>query len=433
VPSKSRRLTAADAAALVRPVDSIATGFAGGQADAILEAIGARTDLTDVVLFAGLFSAPYRMLLQPGVRVVSGFFGPVERAARKAGARIEYLAADFHGLEALALRLKPRLVLAVTTPPDADGWLSFGIHPASVYRPFLQAAADPERLAVAQVNPRMPRLAGLPELGGNRVHVSEVDVLVEHPSDLPALPAPQASSEDLEIARQIDALVESGSTLQFGIGAIPNEVARALAAGSDDDLGLHTEMLSDGAMVLHRAGKVSNRKGLYDGVTVATFALGGADLYAWLQAEGAAAVRMLPVGSVNDPALLRRLRNFVSINGALAVDLLGQIAADHVGGHQYSGVGGHDSFVMGAREAPGGKSIVCLRSTATVGGQRVSTIVPRIGTGMTVTTPRHHAQWVVTEHGAVDLSPLGDRSRAAALIELAHPDFRDELRAASAG
>jgi acyl-CoA hydrolase len=431
MPAKGHQLSAVDAAALVRPTDTILTGFAGGQAGEILEAIGARTNLTDVSLYTGLLGAPYRLLLNPGVRVLSGFFGPVERAARAQGCRVEYVAADFHGLEAMALRLKPRVVLAVTTPPDADGWMSFGVHPAAVYRPFVQAAADPERLAIAEVNARMPRLDGLPELGRNRVHVSEVDGWVEHAADLPALTIPEATPEELEIARRVDALVGPGSTLQFGIGAIPNEVARALAEGPDGDFGLHTEMISDGVMQLHRAGKVTNRKGLYDGVTVAAFALGTAGLYGWL--DGNPDVRMLPVPFVNDPALLRKLRSLVSINGALAIDLHGQIAADYVGGHQYSGVGGHHSFVMGAREAPGGMSIVCLRSTAMVHGVRVSTILPALGADTTVTTPRHHAQWIVTEHGAVDVSALGDRARAEALIALAHPDHRGDLRVASAG
>jgi acyl-CoA hydrolase len=431
VPRKGRHVDAAGAAALVRPVDTILTGFVGGQAGAVLEALADRSDLTDVTFMTGLLGAPYRLLEHPAVRTVSGFFGPIERAARAAGARIEYVAADFHGLEALALRTKPRVVLAVTTPPDAEGFLSFGIHAAAVYRPFVQAAADPERLAIAQVNDRMPQVDGLPELGRNRVHVSEIDAWVEHSEPPLPLPIPEASAEDRTIAGHIDALVGSGSTLQFGIGAIPNEVARALAEGPDDDLGLHTEMISDGVMHLHRAGKVTNRKGLYDGVTIATFALGSTELYGWLDRNPD--VRMLPVPFVNDPALLRRLRRFVSINGALAVDLLGQIAADHVGGRQYSGVGGHDSFVMGAREAPDGMSIVCLRSTVEVGGRRRSTIVPRLGGDMTVTTPRHHTQWVATEYGVVDVSTLGDRSRARALIELAHPDFRDELRAAIIG
>ncbi|TMA45953.1 MAG: 4-hydroxybutyrate CoA-transferase, partial [Deltaproteobacteria bacterium] len=221
-------------------------------------------------------------------------------------------------------------------------------------------------------------------------------------------------------------LVDDGSTLQFGIGAIPDEVARLLATGPRADLGIHTEMISDGVMHLHAAGKVTNRKGLYDGVSVGTFALGSQALYAWLHENPV--VRVLPVGAVNDPALMRKLRRFVSVNGALAIDLSGQVAADHVGGRQYSGVGGHEAFVMGASEAPGGRTIVCLKSTATVRGERISTIVPALPAGTLVTTPRHHVQWVVTEHGAVDLSALGDVDRARALVEIAHPDFREPMR-----
>jgi len=190
-------------------------------------------------------------------------------------------------------------------------------------------------------------------------------------------------------------------------------------------------MISDGLMGLHRAGKVNNaHKGLYDGVSIGTFALGSAELYAWL--DGNRDLRMLPVSLTNEPGLLHRLRSFVSINGALAVDLLGQVAADHVGGKQYSGVGGAEAFVQGASEAPGGKSLICLASTAVVGGRRISTIVPRLGTDVCVTTPRHHVQWVITEHGAADLSALTDVERARALITLAHPDFRDELARAAA-
>jgi acyl-CoA hydrolase len=160
---------------------------------------------------------------------------------------------------------------------------------------------------------------------------------------------------------------------------------------------------------------------------VGTFALGSPDLYEWIAREPA--VRILPVSATNDPALHRRLRRFVSVNGALAMDLAGQVVADRIGGRQYSGVGGHEAFVTGASEAPAGRTILCLRSTANVGGERISTIVPSLPPGTTVTTPRHHVQWIVTEHGAVDLSVLGDRTRVAALIGIAHPDFRDRLRA----
>ncbi|MGH7895024.1 MAG: acetyl-CoA hydrolase/transferase family protein [Candidatus Binatia bacterium] len=428
---KGRQVTVTEAAALVRSRDTLTCGFVSGQPAGILDALGARDDLEDVVLYTGLLAAPYTLLSKPGVRVLSGFFGPIERMARAAGARIEFLPGDFHGLERLALRMKPRVVMAVTTPPDAEGWMSFGTHAGAAYAPFLQAAHAPDRLAIAEVNPRMPRVAGLPELGGHRVHVDQVDAWCVHEADLFTLPDEPASTTEAAIAAHVARVVEEGSTLQFGIGAVPNEIARILAGGPLGDFGIHTEMISDGVMQLHRAGKVTNRKGLYDGVSVATFALGSADLYRWLDANPE--VRMLPVSATNEPSLLRRLRRFVSVNGALTVDLFGQVAADHVGGRQYSGVGGAESFVMGAGEAPGGKSLLCLKSTATVGGRAISTIVPELPGGTLVTTPRHHVQYVVTEHGAVDLSPLGDRARAEALIGIAHPDFRDALRVARPG
>jgi acyl-CoA hydrolase len=429
VVDKGRELSVADAAALIAPRDMVACGFVSGQPKGILEALGARTDLDDVLLITGLLAAPYALLQNPKIRVWSAFFGPIERMARAAGARVEFLPGDFHGLERLALVHPPRVVLAVTTPPDADGWMSFGTHAGATYRPFVDAARDPARLAIAEVNPQMPRVAGLPEHGGNRVHVSEIDAWTTYDAPLFELPDAAPSAEDLAIADHVMSLVGEGASLQFGIGGVPTEIARRLAAGPLGDFGIHTEMVSDGVMALHQAGKVTNRKGMYDGVSVATFALGSAALHRWL--DGNEAVRMLPVSATNEPALLRRLRNFVSVNGCLSIDLFGQVAADHVGGRQYSGVGGGESFVMGAGEAPGGKSILCLKSAVTVGGTRIPTIVPAFGPGTLVTTPRHHVQWVVTEHGAVDLSFLSDVERARALVGIAHPADRDALAAAA--
>lgn len=427
---ESRKLRLEAAARLVRPRDSVLCGFVAGQPVGFLEALGARTDLVDVVLHTGLLSRPYALLKNPGVRVVSGFFGPIERMARASGARVSYLPADFSGLERLALRLKPRVALAVTSPPDREGWLSFGAQAGASFRPFLEAARDPERLAIAEVNPRMPRVDGLPEFGRNRVHLSEIDAWVEHDAELVTLPAPKPSPEDLAIARRVCDRIEPGAILQFGIGAIPDEIARLLSEGPMGGFGIHTEMISDGAMQLHEAGKVTNRKPLYDGFTVATFALGSSKLYAWL--DGNPNLRMLPVTEVNGASVLARLPRLTSVNGALSIDLAGQVAADFVGGRQYSGAGGHESFVSGAGAAPGGKSFLCLKSTAHVGGARVSTLVPSFSEGTRVATPRHHVQYVVTEHGAADLSVLSDSERPAALIELAHPDFRDSLRASLA-
>src|SRR5262249_2756268 len=155
--------------------------------------------------------------------------------------------------------------------------------------------------------------------------------------------------------------------------------------------------------------KVTNKKPVYPGFTVATFALGGETLYRWL--DGNASVRMLPVTAVNGAPVLERLAKLTSVNGALAVDLAGQVAADSIGGRQHSGTGGHEAFVAGAGAAPGGQSFLCLKSTANVNGTTVSTIVHAFDSGTRVTTPRHHVRWVVTEHGAVDLSVLDDVER----------------------
>ncbi len=421
----AKKLTIEEAVGLVRPRDTIATGLASGQAVGLLEALGKRDDLEYVRLYIGLMILPYSFLLNPKVHVLSGFFGPIERAARAQGCNVEYVCEDFIGLERLALKLKPRVVFAPTTLPDDEGFLNFGAHSGATTRPFMEAAKDNQRLAIAEANPNMPAVAGLPEHGGNRIHVSEVDYWVENPSTLTTLPVAEPSAEELAIADYVAAEIDEGANLQFGIGAIPNEIARILAAGDRGDFGIHTEMISDGVMHLHQSGKVLNRRTVYENVSVATFALGSKALYDWL--DDNPVVRMLPVSAVNEPSVVSRMDKFVSVNGALAVDLLGQVAADFVGGSQYSGVGGHELFVTGAEGAPHGKSFLCLKSTATVGGERRSTILARIGGDIAVTTPRHHVQQIVTEYGVAHIEGLGDRERARALVEIAHPDFRDEL------
>src|SRR5438309_3162962 len=215
---KSRKLDPEAAARLVQPRDTVLCGFVAGQPVGFLDALGARTDLEDVALYTGLLTRPFALLQNPGVRVVSGFFGPIERMARAAGARGSYLPADFNGLERRALRMKPRVALAVTSLPDREGWLSFGVQAGASYRPFLDAARDPERLAIAEVNPRMPRIDGIAELGGNRVHISEVDAWVEYENELVTLPQEEPSTEDLAIARLVAERIEDQAILQFGIG-----------------------------------------------------------------------------------------------------------------------------------------------------------------------------------------------------------------------
>ena len=313
---------------------------------------------------------------------------------------------------------------------DERGFFSFGLHAGATYESFCAAARDPKRLAIAEVVADMPCVYGLGEHGGNRIHVSEVDCVVESDRSAFVLPDIAVTDADERIAAHVEQLIDDGATLQFGIGGIPNSVARLLADGGKGDFGIHTEMFVDGIMRLHQAGKVTNHKGIFDGFSIATFAAGSADLYRWLHRNPE--VRMLPVAQVNDPAIIRRNRRMVSVNGALAVDLSGQVMADTIGARQYSGVGGHELFVIGAHDAEGGKSIICLHSTASVGGQTLSSIVAELPLGTPVSTPRHHVQYVVTEFGVANLGMLTARERRAALIGIAHPDFRDALRDSAA-
>jgi acyl-CoA hydrolase len=424
--SKLRSLR--QAVELIHPEDSLAAPIATGQPAAFLAALAERSDYSNLLIFSGLLIEPYAVLQQPGVRLVSGFFGPIERMMKSMGLRVQYLPADFLGWERYAMQAKPRVVVSAVAAMDEHGYLSFGLHSGASFNAFLAAAHDPQRLAIAEVNCNLPHVLGLGRYGGHRIHVSDVDCIVESDRPLFELPPSAIGDEDRAIAESVERLIDNGATLQIGIGGVPNIVAQLLAEGKKGDFGIHTEMLVDGIMQLHQAGKVSNHKGIYDGFSVATFAAGSRELYAWMNRNPE--VRLLPVAQVNDPAIIRANRNMVSINGALAVDLCGQIMADTIGPRQYSGVGGHELFVIGAHDSPGGKSTICLHSTTHVDGKLVSTIVPYLPPGTPVSTPRHHVQYVVSEHGAVNLAMLSDSERAEALVSIAHPDFRDELRAA---
>ena len=194
--------------------------------------------------------------------------------------------------------------------------------------------------------------------------------------------------------------------------------------------GVHSEMFTTGLMRLHQSGKVTNdAKGMFDGVSVTTFALGVSELYQWL--DGNAEVAFVPVDTVNDPTIISRNANLVSINGALSVDLYGQVMADSIDGRQISGVGGHEDFVAGAELHLDARSLICLRSTALRGGETVSRIAGIPPEGTVVSTPRHHTGVVITEYGVAELTGRTVRERAHLLADIAHPDFRRDLRKAA--
>jgi acyl-CoA hydrolase len=272
----------------------------------------------------------------------------------------------------------------------------------------------------------------MPPSYDNTIPLDVVDVLVESDGVPFALEDPPSNEADAAIAAHALAYVHEGSTLQTGIGAIPNIVASELARGPLGGFGVHSEMFTTGLMQLHQAGKVSNdAKGIFDGVSVTTFALGVAELYTWL--DGNESVAFLPVDTVNDPTVISQNANLVSINGALSVDLYGQVMADNIDGRQISGVGGHEDFVAGAELHLDAHSLICLRSTTEREGEVVSRIAGVPPQGAVVSTPRHHTGVVITEYGAAELTGCTVRERAHLLVDIAHPDFRRDLRKAADG
>ena len=421
-----------EATARIRKRDTIGFGLGPANPDAFLTALGARDDWEDLTFGGALLLGYYTVFTQPGVSYRSGFFGPAERILLAQGANVELVPGAFRQFAPILRRFAPRVMTVQGAPPDADGTINLSLHLGATHDELMMAGQDPERLLVVEVNPKLPRTSSLPPRFTNTLPVDLVDVVIEAEGDPYVLGQTESDDIDGAIADVARAFIADGATLQIGIGAVPNMVAKQLAAGPGSNYGIHSEMFTDGLMELHQAGKVSNdAKGLFSGVSVTTFALGSSQLYRWL--DGNDQVAFVPVEVVNDPSVIAANHTFVSINGALSVDLYGQVVADSIDGKQVSGVGGHEDFVAGAELRIDDHSLICLRSTAVVGGTTRSRIVPFLPEGSVVSTPRHHTGVIITEYGAADLSGRTVRERAAALVEIAHPDFRDELRSVADG
>ena len=424
------RCTPQEAAELVRPRDTIGFGLGPGNPDAFLTALGERDDWEQLVFGGALLLGYYTVMTKPGVSYRSGFFGPAERILLAEGHDVELVPGGFRQFAPILARFAPRIMTAQAAPPDADGRVNLSLHYGATRDELMRAGNDPNRVLLVEVNPRLPRTRSLAPDFDNTLPLELIDVLVEADGEPYVLADPPPSEQDAAIAARALEFVTDGSTLQTGIGAIPNMIATKLAEGAGGGYGVHSEMLTTGLMRLHQAGKVANdAKGIFDGVSVTTFALGSAELYQWL--DGNRDVAFLPVDVVNDPTVIGRNRKLVSINGALCVDLYGQIVADNIDGKQISGVGGHEDFVAGADLQADAHSLICLHSTVTIDGAVRSRILPALPEGAIVSTPRHHTGVVVTEYGAAPVSGLTVRERARALADIAHPDFREALHAAA--
>jgi acetyl-CoA hydrolase len=300
------------------------------------------------------------------------------------------------------------------SPPDEHGFCSLGIEVGLTKTP-----AESARMIIAEVNDRMPRT-----LGDSFIHVSRLTHIV--PVSYPPLELHQdhRSEEEHRIAQFCASLIEDGSTLQMGIGGVPDAVLSLL--GDRRDLGIHSEMFSDGVIDLVERGVITGaRKTLHPGKIIAGFLMGTRRLYDFV--DNNPMVELHPTEYVNDPFRIAQNDRMVAINSAIEVDLTGQVCADSIGPRIYSGVGGQVDFVYGASRSRGGKPIIALPSTATVKGQPVSRIVALLKPGAGVVTTRNHVHYVVTEHGIANLYGQSLRQRARALIGVAHPQFREEL------
>lgn len=340
------------------------------------------------------------------------FVGGNIRAAVAAG-RADYIPVFLSEIPALFRHgiLPLDVAMLQVSPPDRHGFCSLGVS-VDASLAAEQAAAH----VIAQVNPRMPRTHG-----DGLIHVSRIDALVEVDEPLPQIAPAQLTEVERAIGRHVAGLVDDGATLQMGIGAIPDAVLAAL--GGHKDLGVHTEMFSDGVVDLVEKGVITGRhKRKHPGKIVSSFLMGTQRLYDFV--DDNPAVVLCSSEYVNDTGVIRKNPKVTAINSAIEVDLTGQICADSIGTRMYSGVGGQMDFIRGASLSAGGKPIIALPSTTRRGETR---IVPYLKQGAGVVTTRAHVHYVVTEHGVAWLYGKTLRQRARALIDIAHPDHREAL------
>lgn len=304
------------------------------------------------------------------------------------------------------------VALVHLSPPDNYGFCSFGVEVGLTKTP-----AESARIIIAEVNQQMPRT-----LGDSFIHISNVDYIV--PVDYPLVEMPMAGNDSSEvidrIAGHVAELIPDGATIQMGIGAIPDTMLKYMY--EKKNLGIHTELFSDGVIDLVEAGVLTNaRKTLHPGKIIAGFILGTKRLYDWV--DDNPLIELHPTEYVNDPFVIAQNENMVAVNSAIEVDLTGQVCADSIGPKIYSGVGGQLDFIYGASRSKGGIPIIALPSTA----RQFSRIVPMLKTGAGVVTTRNHVRYIITEYGIADLYGKTIRQRAHSLINIAHPEFRDNL------
>jgi 4-hydroxybutyrate CoA-transferase len=413
----ARGVSAAEAVSRLRSLTNVFVHGASATPTPLLEALALRTDLEDVRLYHLHLGGPVPFVapdLAGRFQSVSLFTGSALREPIAEG-RADFLPVFLSDVPALfrSRRLPLDAALVQLSPPDRHGLCTLG---TSV--DVARAAVDAAPLIIAEINQRMPRT-----LGNTALPIERITAFVHTDRDLAEHVSQPETAVDGDIGELVAQLVEDRSTLQVGIGGIPDAVLARLHGKRE--LGIHTEMFSDRVVDLVEAGVVTNRwKGIHADRIVTAFVTGTRRVFDFVHDNPI--VDFLPSDRTNDTAVIRRNPRTVAINSALQIDLSGQVCADSFGHRIYSGIGGQMDFIRGAALSRGGKPIIAMPSMAA--GGTVSRIVAELSPGAGVVTTRGHVHWVVTEYGAVDLHGLTLRQRGEALISVAHPDVRGELR-----
>lgn len=418
---EQKRTTAAEAVKLVRSGDHVYPMHSNQASVPLLDALyERRKELRDVSVLTSTALDDYKILgleCEGIFHYSTLFMGGPDRAAMRAGRSVDNICYQLGRLrEVLTEDFRPDVLFIMAAPMDKDGYFNLGVA-ANEMNEVIGSA----RAIIVQVNRYVPWVES-PE---QKLHISQVDALCEIDQPLTEVRPASPSETDRQIAGYILERIPDGAALQIGIGGIANAVGYSL--DGHRHLGIHTELFTDSMMHLMKKGAVDNsRKEIDPGRACFGFAFGTGEMYRFLDHNGQVISR--PHSYTNNPAVVGRLSNFVSVNGCLAVDITGQVCSESIGPVQYSGTGGQLDFVRGAAMSPGGMSFLAMQSVFTKkNGERTSKIVLFHERGAVITVPRSDVMYVVTEYGVADLKNKGRFERARALIRIAHPDFRDEL------
>jgi len=409
-----------DAVSMVESHQSIGVGIAGSEPPGLFTALAEKAkDLEDVRCWTCLPMRSYDIFTKSEMAGhifnENWFYSHSDRKHHAEG-RVSYVPNNLHRAatdKLIATKGHLDIFWGTATPPNEDGYLSLSLG-IVVQKDLFEAA----KLKVLEVNSNLPWVHG-----DTLVHISDVDYLVENHVPLVELTSEPPTEVEQKIGGYIADLIEDGSTIQLGIGGIPNAITAYIMERKD--LGIHTEMLVDGMVDLMEAGVVNNRKKtLHPGKSIGAFALGTSKLYNFINHNKD--VELYRGRYTNDPYIVAKNNKMISVNTALQVDILGQVCSQSIGTRQFSGTGGQLDTHRGAQMSPGGRGIIALRSTAKNGS--ISTIVPTLAPGAGVTVPSQDVDTIITEYGVAELRGRCIKGRMEALIRIAHPDFRDWIR-----